>query len=89
MSLVSSHHFVLLVKVRFIYIANLFNCEYRVVVTQQLGRRSSEGSGSYLKLDFQVHGISQKIGLRQVEQGFSSFFAKFLAYLTIFQSGAY
>ena len=26
--------------------------------------------------------------LRQVEQGFSSFFAKFLAYLMIFQSGA-
>ena len=27
------------------------------------------------------------MGLRQVEQGFSSFFAKFLAYLVIFQSG--
>ena len=28
------------------------------------------------------------MGLRQVEQGFSSFFAKVLAYLKIFQSGA-
>ena len=26
------------------------------------------------------------MGLRQVEQGFSSFFARFLAYLMIFQS---
>ena len=31
----------------------------------------------------------EQIGLRQVEQGFSSFFAKFLAYLMIFQNGAY
>ena len=29
----------------------------------------------------------EKLGLRQVEQGFSSFFAKCLAYLMIFQSG--
>ena len=28
------------------------------------------------------------MGLGQVEQGFSSFFANFLAYLMIFQSGA-
>ena len=36
--------------------------------------------------DFRVPGISQNMGLRQVEQGSSSFFAKFLAYLMIFQS---
>ena len=30
-----------------------------------------------------------EMGLRQVEQGFSSFLAKFLAYLMIFQSGAH
>ena len=35
-----------------------------------------------------VPRINQKMGLRQVEQGFSSFFAKFLAYLMIFQSFA-
>ena len=31
-------------------------------------------------------GISRKMGLRQVEKGYSSFCAKFLAYLMIFQS---
>ena len=31
----------------------------------------------YPKLDFRVPGISQKMGLRQVEQGVSSFFAIF------------
>ena len=38
------------------------------------------------KSDFQVLGISRKKGLRLVEQSFSSFLAKFLAYLMIFQS---
>ena len=33
-----------------------------------------------------VSGISRKMGLRQVEQDFSSFFDKFLAYMMIFQS---
>ena len=33
------------------------------------------------KSDLQLRGISQKIDSRQVEQGFSSFFAKFLAYI--------
>ena len=33
---------------------------------------------------FRIPGISRKMGLRQVEQGFSSFFAKFLPYLMIF-----
>lgn len=32
-----------------------------------------------------TYGISWKMGLRQVEQGFSSFFARFLACLMIFQ----
>ena len=36
-----------------------------------------------LKSDFWVPGISSKMGLRQVEQGFSSFFDKILAYLMI------
>ena len=31
----------------------------------------------YLKLDFQLFGTSQKMGLRQVEQGVSSFFCHF------------
>ena len=38
---------------------------------------------------FRVHRISGKMGLRQVEQGISSFFTKFLAYLMIFQSGVH
>ena len=33
----------------------------------------------YPKSDFGVPGISRKMDLRQVEQGFSSFFAKFMA----------
>ena len=38
----------------------------------------SEGSGTYPKSDFRVQCISLKLDLRQVEQGFSSFFfAKF------------
>ena len=41
--------------------------------------------GRYLKSDFWIPGISQKMGLRQVEQGFSLFFAKFLVYLIIFR----
>ena len=46
------------------------------------------GSGILLKSDFRVPRISQKIGLRQFEQGFSSFFANFWAYLIIFPSFA-
>ena len=34
-------------------------------------------------------GISLKMGLRHVKPGFSSYFAKFLPYLMIIQSGAY
>ena len=38
---------------------------------------TSDGSGTYPKSDFRVHGIQPKNRLlRQVEQGFSSFFAK-------------
>ena len=44
-----------------------------------------DGSGGQ-KLIFEVSGISRKMGLRQVELGFSSFLAKFLTYLMIFQS---
>ena len=33
-----------------------------------------------------THSTVGEMGLRQVEQDFSSFFAKFLAYLMIFQS---
>ena len=40
----------------------------------------------YQKLDIRVPRISQTMGLMQFEQGLSSFFAKFLAYLMIFQS---
>ena len=45
-----------------------------------------------IKLDFRLRGISQKIDSRQVEQGFSSFFAKFLPFfftcMMIFQNVA-
>ena len=40
------------------------------------------------KSDFEFPESAKKCGLRKVEQGFSSFFAIFLAYLMIFQSGA-
>ena len=33
--------------------------------------------------------LFEKMGLHQIEQVFPLFFAKFLAYLLIFQSGAY
>ena len=46
-----------------------------------------DGLGT-LKLDFWVPGISQKKGLRQVKHDFSTFLAKFLAYLVIFKSSA-
>ena len=45
----------------------------------------SDASG-YPKSVFWVLGISQKMVLKQVEQGFSSVFAIILAYLMIFQS---
>ena len=49
---------------------------------------TSDGLG-YHKLDFRaLPGISQKMGLRQVEQGFSSFFANILPHLMIFQCGS-
>ena len=48
----------------------------------------SDGRGK-LNLGFQVLKICREMSLRQVEQGFSSFFAKFLANLMIFQSGGY
>ena len=45
----------------------------------------TDGSGTQNQI-FQEPGISQQNCLRQVEQGFSSFFVKLLAYLKIFQS---
>ena len=39
-----------------------------------------------LKSDFWVPGFSQKMGLRPVEHGFSSFFAKYLAAYLMIQS---
>ena len=45
----------------------------------------SDGRGT-LNLGFQVLKICREMSLRQVEQGFSSFF---LAYLMIFQSDVY
>ena len=47
----------------------------------------NDGSGTRNR-NLDVRGIIRKIDFRQVEQGFSSFFAKFLVYyLKIFQSG--
>ena len=45
------------------------------IVYTNLGKYNHDGSGT-----------RPKMGLRQVEQGFSSFFVKFLSYLTIFQT---
>ena len=48
-------------------------------------RKISDGSGTR-NLGFGFWMCHGEMGLRQVEQGFSSFFDKFLAYLMIFQS---
>ena len=49
---------------------------------------TSDGSGTR-NLGFGFWKCHGEMGLSQVEQGFSSFFAKFLPYLMIFQSGVH
>ena len=48
----------------------------------------SDGLGAR-NLSFEYSMRHREMGLRQVEQGFSAFFAKFLAYLMIFQRAFY
>ena len=51
----------------------------------------SDGSDRVIpeNLGFEFWRFCGEMGLRQVEQGFSSLLAKFLAYLMIFQGGAH
>ena len=48
---------------------------------------TSDGSGRR-NLAFRFWKCLGEMGLREIDQGFSSFFANFLLYLMIFQSGA-